>query len=147
MPVSQLLPYPAMIVPFTYSSLKPRRIPTRQKADCSKTSFGAGAGLAERYSRSLDTRLAQDIKKIDAILKGNRPAYDWEVNASAEYIEQNGYFATGRGDYIKTLLCLLASKRPLSFRDNSVVNISNDWLTRSNSKNYHHFFSKEPSQD
>ena len=44
--------------------------------------------------------------------------------------------------HIKTLLCLLSSKGPLSLRDNSTVNISNDWLTRSNSKNYHHFFPK-----
>jgi hypothetical protein len=97
--------------------------------------------LGERYSRSLDTRLGQDIKKMDTILKGKRPKYDWEVDFSAERILQDGFFATGRA-YIKTLLCLMASRRPLSFRDNGFVNISNDWLKQSNSKNYHHFFPK-----
>ena len=139
-PVSQLLPYPAMIVPFTYYFYKAKSNPDALKSKLLQDFFWR-VGLGERYSRSLDTRLAQDIKRMDVILKGQRPKYDWEVDASAEFIQQNGFFATGRA-YIKTLLCLLASQRPLSFRDNSVVNISNDWLTRSNSKNYHHFFPK-----
>jgi hypothetical protein len=139
-PVSQLLPYPAMIVPFTYYFYKAKTNPDAAKSKLLQDFFWR-VGLGERYSRSLDTRLAQDIKKMDTILKGKRPKYDWDIDASAEFIQANGFFATGRA-YIKTLLCLMASQKPLSFRDNSVVNISNDWLTRSNSKNYHHFFPK-----
>ena len=37
---------------------------------------------------------------------------------------------------------MLAHKQPKSFVDDSVVTISNDWLKRGNSKNYHHFFPK-----
>ena len=33
-------------------------------------------------------------------------------------------------------------KQPKSFVDDSLVTISNDWLKRANSKNYHHFFPK-----
>jgi hypothetical protein len=33
-------------------------------------------------------------------------------------------------------------KQPKSFNDDSIVNISNDWLKQANSKNYHHFFPK-----
>ena len=37
-------------------------------------------------------------------------------------------------------MCLYAYHQPKSFNDGSVVNISNNWLKRANSKNYHHFF-------
>ena len=73
------------------------------------------------------------------ILKGKHPKYDWDVDTSVDYIKGNGYFATGRA-YIKTILCLLASKGPLSFHNNGKVNVNNDWLKQANSKNYHHFF-------
>jgi hypothetical protein len=144
-PVSQLLPYPAMVVPFTYYFYHAKKNPDAAKSRLLQDFFWR-AGLGERYSRSLDTRLGQDIKKIDAILKGKRPKYDWEIDVSPQRILQDGFFATGRA-YIKTLLCLMASKRPLSFRDNGVVNISNDWLKQSNSKNYHHFFPKKHLKD
>lgn len=144
-PVSQLLPYPAMIVPFAYYFYKAKSNPDAATGKMLQQFFWR-VGLGERYSRSLDTRLGQDIKRIEAILKGRNPKYDWDVDTSAEYIRHNGYFAAGRA-YIKTILCLLASKHPLSFRDNSKVNISNDWLARSNSKNYHHFFPKSYLRD
>jgi hypothetical protein len=144
-PVSQLLPYPAMIVPFAYYFYKAKSNPDAATGKKLQQLFWR-VGLGERYSRSLDTRLGQDIKRIEAILKGRTPKYDWEVDTSPDYIRHNGYFAAGRA-YIKTMLCLLASKHPLSFRDNSRVNISNDWLARSNSKNYHHFFPKSYLRD
>jgi hypothetical protein len=144
-PVSQLLPYPAMIVPFAYYFYKAGVNPDATTGLMLHHFFWR-VGLGERYSRSLDSHLAQDIKKIEAILKGKSPKYDWEVDTSPEYIESNGFFSAGKA-YIKTLLCLLASKNPLSFRDNSAVNVSNDWLARSNSKNYHHFFPKSYLRD
>ncbi len=139
-PVSQLLPYPSIVVPLTYYFYKAKTNPDAEKSKLLQDFFWR-VGIGERYSGSLDSRVGQDIKKMDVILQGRQPKYDWEVDPSAEFIRQNGYFSTGRA-YIKTLLCLLASQRPLSLRDNSVVNINNDWLTRSNSKNYHHFFPK-----
>ena len=38
------------------------------------------------------------------------------------------------------MLCIYAYQQPKSFNDDSIVNISNDWLKQANSKNYHHFF-------
>ena len=37
-------------------------------------------------------------------------------------------------------MCVYAYQQPKSFVDDSIVNISNDWLKQVNSKNYHHFF-------
>ena len=139
-PVSELLPYPALVVPFTYFFFKSRKAPDAN-ASANLQDFFWRVGITEKYSRSLDSHLAQDLKYMDAILKGRRPAYEMEPNITTDYLLDNGYFAAGKA-FIKTLLCLMATQRPLSFRDNMVVNISNDWLTRSNSKNYHHFFPK-----
>jgi hypothetical protein len=87
----------------------------------------------------METKLSQDIKRIDMILGDRLPQYDQEIDISPDAIIQNGWFSAGRS-YIKGLLCLLAYQQPLSFIDNSVVTINNSWLKQANSKNYHHFF-------
>jgi hypothetical protein len=97
--------------------------------------------LGGRYTSGLESKLAQDLKRIDEIIAGRQPKYDWPIDVSPEFIGLNGYFSAGRS-YIKALLCLLAYHQPKSFIDNSIVTISNDWLKRANSKNYHHFFPK-----
>jgi len=78
---------------------------------------------------------------MDDILNGRRPAYDWPIDVSPEFIEQNGFFSVGRS-FIKALLCLLAQKGPRSFGSNVPVRLDNDWLKQANSRNYHHFFPK-----
>ena len=35
---------------------------------------------------------------------------------------------------------ILAYQQPVSFKNNAIVHIANDWLKQANSKNYHHFF-------
>jgi hypothetical protein len=97
--------------------------------------------LGGRFSYSLESRIAQELKRVDMILKGKQPRYDYPVNASAAFLEENGWFSSGRS-YIKAILCLFAYQRPLSFIDNAIVHLSNDWLKQANSKNYHHFFPK-----
>ncbi len=140
-PVSHLLPYPHLVVPFAYYFFKKNgRKPT---GDTQKHlgDFFWRASLGGRYSQSVESRLAQDIKRIDLIIEGRLPRYDWSVDTSSDFVEQNGWFAVGRA-YIKALLCILAYQEPKSFVDNSVVRISNDWLKQANSRNYHHFFPK-----
>lgn len=139
-PVSRLLPYPHLIVPFAYyfdmTKSKPRGDTKKYLED-----FFWRAALGGRYSQSVESRLAQDIKRIDTIIKGKLPKYDWSVDTSPDFIDANGWFSVGRA-YIKALLCILAFQEPKSFADGSVVRISNDWLKQANSKNYHHFFPK-----
>jgi len=137
-PVSHLIPYPNLIVPFSYYFYYKKDKPTGVQQQYLEDFFWRVA-LGGRYSQSVEGRLAQDIQKIDLIIKGKLPKYDWAVDVSAEFIENNGWFSVGRS-FIKGLLCLLAHQEPKSFIDNSVVRISNDWLKQANSKNYHHFF-------
>ncbi len=139
-PVSQLLPYPNLVVPFAYYFFRVKKKPSGKIKEYLEDFFWRAA-LGGRYSQSVESRLAQDVRKIDSIIKGRIPKYEWAVDISAEFVEDNGWFSVGRA-YIKALLCILAFKEPKSFSDNSIVRISNDWLKQANSKNYHHFFPK-----
>ncbi len=139
-PVSKLLPYPTLIVPFAYYFHKAGKKPTGDQKKLMENFFWRAA-LGGRYSQSVESRVAQDIRKIDAIIAGKSPKYEWAVDTSSEFIDRHGGFAVGRS-YIKALLCILAYHQPKSFTDGSLVRISNDWLQRANSKNYHHFFPK-----
>ena len=139
-PVSQLLPYNALIAPFSYFFFHHNDKPTGDKQKYLEDFFWR-CSLSGRYSSSVESKLAQDIKRIDNILMDKLPNYDWSIDPSPEFIINNGWFSAARS-YIKAVLCLYAYQQPKSFNDNSIVNISNYWLKQANSKNYHHFFPK-----
>ena len=139
-PVSQLLPYKAILVPFAYFfHHHPDRPDGEMKQHLLELFWRVSLG--GYYSQSLESRLAMDIRRVDVILDERVPTYDYPVDTRKEFILENGSFSTGRS-FIKAILCLLAARRPRSFLDNAEVNISNDWLKQANSRNYHHFFPK-----
>jgi len=139
-PVSQLLPYNALVVPFAYFFSRHKDRPTDLKQSYLEDFFWR-CSLSNRYSSSVESKLAQDIKRIDTILTDELPKYDWPIDPSQEFIAANGWFSVGRS-YIKAMLCIYAYHQPKSFIDDSIVNINNEWLKQANSKNYHHFFPK-----
>jgi len=137
-PVSRLLPYNALLVPFAYYFYQHKDKPDGDAFERLRDFFWR-CSLGGRYSVSVESKLAQDIGRIDTILSGKAPAYDWGVDLSPDFIIANGWFATGRA-FVKAILCLLAYQEPKSFSDDATVRISNDWLKQANSRNYHHFF-------
>jgi hypothetical protein len=139
-PVSKLLPYPAQIIPLTYFFYKNGSKLTGDRQKFMHDFFWRVA-LSGRYSQSLETRIAQDIEKIDLILNEKLPTYDWAIDVSVEFIRNNGFFSASRS-FIKAILCLFAYQQPKSFADDSIVRLDNAFLKQANSKNYHHFFPK-----
>ena len=139
-PVSKLLPYNALIVPFAYFFYQYKDKPTGDKQKYLEDYFWR-CSLSGRYSSATESKLAQDIKRIDLILEDTLPKYDWAIDTSTDFIINNGWFSAGRS-YIKAILAIMAYHQPKSFVDNSIVNINNGWLKQANSKNYHHFFPK-----
>jgi len=139
-PVSALLPYNALLVPFAYYFYLHPDNPSAMQRKLLEDFFWR-VSLGGRYSSSVESKLAQDIRRIDAILDDKSPDYDWGIDVSPNFILENGWFNTSRS-FVKAILCLYAHRAPKSFKDNSNVNISNNWLKQSNSKNYHHFFPK-----
>lgn len=137
-PVSKLLPYPHLLVPFAYFFAKHPDPPQDVKKELLQDFFWRVA-MGTWYSRSTEARLEADLKKIDQILKGKQPKYEEGVDITPDAIVQHGWFRTGRA-WIKGILCLYAHQQPQSFANGALVRISNDWLKQANSKNYHHFF-------
>ena len=140
-PVSTLLPYDALLVPFTYFFYHQKENPKGEQIKYLEEFFWR-ISLSYRYSSSTESKLAQDIKRIDQILNGERPNYD-EIkvflNSPKDLIDTG--FSAG-SSYCKAVLCLLAFYEPKDFQNNGKVILDNSWLKMANSRNYHHFFPK-----
>lgn len=141
--VSKLLPYDALLVPFAYFFCKNdgKKPDSNQRKYLEE--FFWRVSLSYRYSSASESKLAQDIsRRIDEIVKGNRPNYDG-INVILTEPDDLIYTGFGAGNsYCKAVLCLLASKDPKDFQNNSKVILDNSWLKVANSRNYHHFFPK-----
>ena len=140
-PVSQLVPYPAIVVPLVYffyasTDKKPNIEQVRLLEQ-----FFYWAGLTERYGSGTESKLSEDFNKMDAILKGTMPTYaSTELSIAPQKIAET-WFSAGNG-YCKAILCLLAYQQPKSFDTNGVVILDNSHLKIATSRNYHHFFPK-----
>ena len=137
-PVSALLPYAALLIPFAYFFYHHKDKPTGDKQKYLQDLFWR-TSLGGRYSSSLETRVGQDLKRVDEILADKLPEYDYAIDLSPRFIKENGRFGAGRS-YIKAILCIYAYREPKSFNDNSIVHVDNNNLKQANSRNYHHFF-------
>jgi len=140
-PVSSLLPYDALLVPFAYFFFHHKETPQGNQIKYLEEFFWR-MSLSYRYSSSTESKLAQDIKRIDSILLGTRPSYD-DVKVFLDSPEDliQSPFSAGNS-YCKAVLCLLAYFEPKDFRNNGKVLLDNSNLKMANSKNYHHFFPK-----
>lgn len=140
-PVSQLVPYPALVVPLAYffhttgnRKAEPMQVHLLEQ-------YFYWAGLTERYSASTESKLSEDFNKMDAIAKGIAPSYaSSELSIAPQKIEET-WFSAGNG-YCKAILCLLAYQQPKSFDTNGLVILDNSHLKIATSRNYHHFFPK-----
>jgi hypothetical protein len=140
-PVSQLVPYPALVVPLVYffnatnnKKPSPRQVRLLEQ-------FFYWAGITERYSSGTESKLGEDLNKMDFIAKNAMPTYSkTELSIDTATIAET-QFQAGNG-YCKTILCLLAYQQPKSFDTNGLVILDNSNLKIASSRNYHHFFPK-----
>jgi hypothetical protein len=140
-PVSAILPYDSLLIPFAYFFYYQKDKPKGDQLKFLEEFFWR-MSLSYRYSSATESKLAQDIKRIDEILLNKRPNYDdikVNLNSPRDLIETS--FSAG-SSYCKAVLCLLAYHEPKDFQDNGKVILDNSWLKLANSKNYHHFFPK-----
>ena len=137
-PVSNLLPYSSLIVPFAYFFYKHPDKPTGVKLKYLEDFFWRCA-LSARYSSAAESKLAQDIKRIDQILIDKLPKYDWSVDTSQNSLLKMEDLMQEEV-ILKQFYVFMHLISPKSFNDGSIVNIGNYYLKQANSKNYHHFF-------
>ena len=138
-PVSQLLPYDALIVPFAYFFLKTGKSPTSQQRNYLEELFWRSS-LSLRYSSATESKLAADIKRVDLIIDGHHPSYsDFKLFINSPQDIKETDFSTGNA-ICKSILCILAFHEPKDFDTNGKVLLDNSHLKIANSRNYHHFF-------
>lgn len=141
-PVSQLLPYPVMLVPLTYFFFRNKNKKASSEQICLLEQFFYWAGVNSRYSSGAETRIGEDLKKISDIAKGKTPKYPAaELKVPVDEVRET-WFSAGNA-YCKSVLCLLASNRPRSFDTDGEVILDNSNLKIALSRNYHHFFPKD----
>jgi hypothetical protein len=138
-PVSQLVPYPAAIVPLVYFfHVTGNKKPSNEQVRLLEQFF-YWVGLTYRYSSATESKLSEDFNKMDSIVKGSAPSYPTtELTIDPKVIEET-WFSAGNA-YCKAILCLLAYQQPKSFDTNGVVILDNSNLKIAASRNYHHFF-------
>jgi hypothetical protein len=139
--VSQLLPYNALLVSFTYFFNRTYGRQPNVLQNKLLEQYFWWASLSNRFSAAAENKLVQDLDRMDAILNNEIPSYRGEeLNLTLDDIQWR-WFSTG-DSFCKAILCLYASFMPRSFTTDKPVRIDNSWLKSTSSKNYHHFFPK-----
>jgi hypothetical protein len=141
-PVSQLVPYPAEVVPLTYFfHITGNKKPSNEQVRLLEQFF-YWVGLTQRYGSAAESKIGDDFEKMDAIAKGKMPSYkSTDLTIDPRVIEET-YFSAGNA-YCKAILCLMAYQQPKSFDTNGMVILDNSNLKIAASRNYHHFFPRK----
>ena len=140
-PVSALLPYDSLIVPFAYWFYHQRHEPAGD-AHLLMRQFFWRAALSFRYSSAAESKLAADRRAIDDIIAGKLGSWDISVTVGSPDDLIGTNFATGNS-LCKAILCLLAFEQPRNFDNDGVVLLDNSYLKIASSRNFHHFFPKD----
>jgi hypothetical protein len=141
-PVSQLLPYPALLVPLTYFFRKTKNRKPNQEQTLLLEQFFYWVGVTQRYSAGSEAKIAEDLSRVGKIASGKRSKYrpaDLTIDPESIALVE---FSAGNA-FCKAVLCLLASNQPKSFDTNGTVLLDNSNLKIASSRNYHHFFPKK----
>ena len=140
-PVSQLLPYLDLLVLFAYFFYKQpsKRLTSTQTKELKNLFWRCS--LSGRYDAAIDSRLTQDIKRVDQILEDEAADYDWEIDFKPGDLIERGEF-NPNASFTKAILCVMTFKRPWSFDSGTVIKIDNKEVKRSSGENYHRFFPK-----
>ena len=139
--VSSLLPYERLLVPFVYFYYNLKKKQPTQTQENYLVDFYWRCVLGRRYNNAADTNMDVDLIKIDTILKGDRPKQE-SIVLSPKYIFENGRFQKS-SSFVLGMLCLMAQNHPKSLTPGQNIIITNDALSKSVKKQYHHFFPQQ----
>lgn len=140
-PVGRLLPYNTLLVPLTYFFVRHGATPISTATRDKLTRYFFWAALSRRYTSAVETKVGDDLERMDSILAGGDPDYpESDLRLVAGDWMWRRFSTTDA--FCQAVLCLLCRHKPLSLRNNASVNLDNSCLTRSNSRNYHHLFPK-----
>lgn len=145
-PLSKFLPYEALIVSFAYFFFKHKTNPSAIQRQLLQEFFWR-ISLSARYKEGQKERIAQDIKRIDLILKEKRPSYKDVQVALTSADSLIGVEFSVSNSFCRAILCLLAFFEPRDFHDDAKVFLNDKPIIKSSGRNYHHFFPRKYLKD
>lgn len=136
-PTAKLLPYEAPVVLYTlFFALNGMKSPDAQQARQLEEHFWRSC-ISERYAQSPESVLEEDSLSIREIVKGNFPGWSWGRAVTDQEILTARY--DRRDASVLTILCLLASRHPLSFKSGIPIPVAKEF-SQFNSTELHHIF-------
>jgi len=138
-PVSKFLPYDVILAPLSYffyqNGNKQLSSDTIKKL---RRYFWFNV-LSERYIQAQDTKTEEDIKEMDKLINDSKEkVFDYDVD-DFTWDEIKEIEMSFGSSLAKSILCFLASKIPLEFKNNERVNLSSAFA-EANLKELHHVF-------
>ena len=129
-------------MPLTYFFIRNEKGDPSADQDKLLTQYFWWASLSNRFTSAAESKIAQDLLRMDSILAETPPSYaEEEVHLKMDDLRWHR-FRAGEA-FCKAILCLYAFHEPKSFQSNGLVKLDNSWLRVATSKNYHHFFPKD----
>lgn len=132
------IPYRGMISLVAYFFFKNKsRSLNNKEADFLSLWFWQST-FSERYSASTLTKITEDRKLFDKILEGKEVKVNFPISLNIESLIRIKMYQTSA---IKNgFLCLLATKHPRHFKNNSLLSLADVYYSEFNSFEKHHIF-------
>lgn len=136
-PTLDLLPYHAQIVPLSrFYYLMESTEPSKTQTETIERWFWKSA-IANRYDSAVATGLEEDAESMKQLVNGEPVSFQYSyIQRTVEDVMNQEY--TLRNAFVKTIICLLASKEPLNPINNTPV--SHDSFSKYNQTEMHHIF-------
>ena len=134
----EFLPYRDLIPVIAYFYFKLGKMSPMQKSKIEEWFWKVS--FSERYSTTTFTRMGEDRALFDKIIQGLDVKIDYPININMGKIKA---VSMGRKSAIRnSILCILATKNPRNFRDNSNIPLDKDYFSEFSSSEKHHIFPK-----
>jgi hypothetical protein len=134
---SKILPYGSMLVPLSYFYYT---LGNKDETNIQRKiliEWFWKASVSSRFDSAVEGKIADDIKKIDKLLKNEAVVFNYIIPQITEerIIEQNYSL---RSAFCKTIMCLYANQSPKHLENNMPVDF--DAFSKFNAVEYHHIF-------
>lgn len=95
--------------------------------------------LSERYSSTSPSRMAEDAKKLRALIDGEEISFDYPSKVTPDAVARTKMTSTSSA-LRNAVICMLALKQPKNFKDGSLVNLTDDFFSNLKKVERHHIF-------
>jgi|GEM_PF-1192642 len=136
---SRIIPFKSLLVPLSYFYfiLGNKDETTSQRESIIKWFWKAC--ISNRYSSSVESKIADDVKVMDEIVDGVEANFDYVIPIITKERIINQNYSLGSA-FSKSIICLLANQQPVHLENNKIVDFN--CFSNYNSAEFHHIFPK-----